>query len=135
VSKPVDESPIEVVTLGNGRYLVQDGVSARIAYAVGAPGETWAFLDGRVYTVGSGRTRARGASTDEADALAAPMPATVVTIEVALGQRVTKDSLLVMLEAMKMELPIKAPRDGTVTAIHCRPGEIVQPGVPLLEMA
>jgi urea carboxylase len=39
-----------------------------------------------------------------------------------------------MLEAMKMELPIKAPRDGRVTAVHCKPGELVQPGVPLLEL-
>ena len=39
-----------------------------------------------------------------------------------------------MLEAMKMELPIKAPRDGRVTAISCRTGELVQPGVPLLEL-
>ena len=132
MSEPVDGSALEVVTLGNGRYFVQDGVSAKIAYAVATPGGAWVFLDGRVYAVGSGGTRARGASTDEADALAAPMPATVVTIEVAVGQRVTKDSLLVMLEAMKMELPIRAPRDGTVTAIHCRPGDIVQPGVPLL---
>jgi len=53
---------------------------------------------------------------------------------VSPGQTVAKDSLLVMLEAMKMELPIRAPRDGRVTAIHCRAGEIVQPGVPLLEI-
>jgi biotin carboxyl carrier protein len=63
------------------------------------------------------------------------MPATVVKIEVAPGQTVTKDSLLVMLEAMKMELPIRAPRDGRVIAIHCRVGEIVQPGVPLLDIS
>ena len=63
------------------------------------------------------------------------MPATVVKIEVTPGQTVTRDSLLIMLEAMKMELPIRAPRDGTVTAIHCRAGEIVQPGVPLLELS
>jgi biotin carboxyl carrier protein len=63
------------------------------------------------------------------------MPATVVRIEVSPEQTVTKDSLLVMLEAMKMELPIRAPRDGRVTAIHCRVGEIVQPGVPLLEIS
>jgi len=35
---------------------------------------------------------------------------------------------------MKMELPIKAPRAGHVTAIRCRAGELVQPGVPLLEI-
>jgi biotin carboxyl carrier protein len=63
------------------------------------------------------------------------MPATVVRIEVSPEQAVTRDTLLVMLEAMKMELPIRAPRDGRVTAIHCRVGEIVQPGVPLLEIS
>jgi biotin carboxyl carrier protein len=63
------------------------------------------------------------------------MPATVVTIEVTPGQTVARDSLLIMLEAMKMELPIRSPRDGVVKAIHCRAGEIVQPGVPLLELS
>jgi biotin carboxyl carrier protein len=137
VSEPGEVWPAHVELLGNGRYRVDNGASATIAYAVAAPGETWVFLDGRVHTVGTttGRAGARRAATDETDALAAPMPATVVKIEVVVGQRVSKDSLLVMLEAMKMELPIRAPRDGAVTAIHCRPGEIVQPGVPLLEIA
>ena len=124
---------IDVASLGNGRYLVQDGSSATIAFAAGTPRETWVFLDGRVYLVGT--TGTRTASTDDSDALAAPMPATVVKIEVTPGQDVTRDSLLIMLEAMKMELPIRAPRDGRVTAIHCRAGEIVQPGVPLLEIS
>jgi biotin carboxyl carrier protein len=130
------DSRLDIASLGNGRYLVQDGSSAKIAFAVGTPRETWVFLDGRVYLVGSsGRTGTRAASTDDSDALAAPMPATVVKIEVTPGQDVTRDSLLIMLEAMKMELPIRAPRDGRVTAIHCRAGEIVQPGVPLLEIS
>ena len=122
--------------LGSGRYLVQQGSSSQLAFAVTAGVETWVFLDGRAYLVSSATTTgARAASTDDADALAAPMPATVVAIEVTLGQTVTRDSLLIMLEAMKMELPIRAPRDGRVTAIHCRAGEIVQPGVPLLELS
>jgi biotin carboxyl carrier protein len=128
-------STLDVVSLGNSRYLVRDGASAMIAYAAATSDETWVFLDGRVYTIPADRGSARRASTDEADALAAPMPATVVTIEVAPGQAVRRDNLLIMLEAMKMELPIRAPRDGTVTAIHCRAGEIVQPGVPLLELS
>jgi biotin carboxyl carrier protein len=36
---------------------------------------------------------------------------------------------------MKMELPVRAPRDGIVSAIHCREGELVQPGVTLVEIA
>jgi biotin carboxyl carrier protein len=136
VSNPSDNAAPEVVPLGHGRYLIKQGSRTQVAYAVASARETWVFLDGRAYLAGSSATaRSRSSATDEAGALAAPMPATVVRIEVSDGQTVTKDSLLVMLEAMKMELPIRAPRDGRVTAIHCRVGEIVQPGVPLLEIA
>ena len=62
------------------------------------------------------------------------MPATVVSIHVAPGQEVKRDDLLVMLEAMKMELPIRAPRDGRITAIACQQGELVQPGIQLIEL-
>jgi biotin carboxyl carrier protein len=127
---------IDIVPLGNGRYLVEQGSTTQLAHAVDAGGKTWVFLDGRTFVVGSSAiVRARASSTDDADALAAPMPATVVRIEVQPGQTVLRDSLLVMLEAMKMELPIRAPREGRVTAIHCQVGEIVQPGVPLLEIS
>ena len=136
VSKPVDDASPEVVPLGHGRYLVEHGSKTQIAYAVASARETWVFLNGCAYLVGSSATvRQRTSATDAADALAAPMPATVVRIEVSAGQTVEKGTLLMMLEAMKMELPIKAPRDGRVTAIHCRVGEIVQPGVPLLEIS
>ena len=125
-----------VTPLGNGRYLVEHESTTQLAYAVASGRETWIFLDGRAYVGGSATAARTGAlGTSDADALAAPMPATVVRIEVSPEQTVTKDSLLVMLEAMKMELPIRAPRDGRVTAIHCRVGEIVQPGVPLLEIS
>jgi biotin carboxyl carrier protein len=62
------------------------------------------------------------------------MPATVVMIKAEPGQQVAQGDVLLMLEAMKMELPIKAPRDGRITAINCRQGELVQPGVPLVEL-
>ena len=134
VSKPAEDPRAEIVALGNGRYLVQQGTSTCVAYAIPSGRQTWVFLDGRTFLIGSSAV-ARASSTDGAEALAAPMPATVVKIEVAPGQTVTRDSLLMMLEAMKMELPIRAPRDGRVTAIHCRVGEIVQPGVPLLDIS
>ncbi len=125
----------KITPLGDGRFLVEDDSRAQLAYAVASDRGTWVFLNGHAWLAGSPATaRPRTSTTENADALAAPMPATVVRIEVSAGQAVTKDSLLVMLEAMKMELPITAPRDGRVTAINCRVGEIVQPGVPLLEI-
>lgn len=125
-----------VTSLGNGVYRVDDGERSRVAYAAGTAEAKWVFLDGRVYVLdtapqSSGRRRARG---HDEGALAAPMPATVVTINVEPGQGVSKGDVLIMLEAMKMELPIKAPRDGSVRTIACRPGELVQPGVALLEL-
>ena len=125
-----------VTPLGDGRFLVEQGSTTAIAYAAVSGREVWVFLDGRTFVVNAPAAAGTRSSTkDDADALAAPMPATVVRIEVSSGQTVSRDSLLVMLEAMKMELPIRAPRDGRVTAIHCRVGEIVQPGVPLLDIS
>ena len=64
-----------------------------------------------------------------------PMPATVVSINAVPGQAVSEGETLIVLEAMKMELPIKAPRGGVVKAVHCAKGDLVQPGVNLLELA
>jgi biotin carboxyl carrier protein len=64
----------------------------------------------------------------------APMPATVVAINTAPGQSVNEGDTVIVLEAMKMELPIKAPRSGVVKAVHCTKGELVQPDVNLLEI-
>jgi len=121
------------MALGAGRYQVIDNGRARIAYAATAR-DTWVFLDGRVFVVPAAGPSARRATTDDATALMAPMPATVVSIHVKPGQDVAREALLITLEAMKMELPIKAPRAGRVTAVSCRPGELVQPGVRLMEI-
>jgi 3-methylcrotonyl-CoA carboxylase alpha subunit len=64
----------------------------------------------------------------------APMPATVVAINTAVGQAVHEGDTVIVLEAMKMELPIRAPRTGVVKAVHCAQGDLVQPGVNLLEI-
>jgi 3-methylcrotonyl-CoA carboxylase alpha subunit len=47
---------------------------------------------------------------------------------------VRKGDVVVLLEAMKMELPIRALADGIVAAVHCREGDLVQADAPLVEM-
>jgi 3-methylcrotonyl-CoA carboxylase alpha subunit len=129
-----------VESLGNGRYRVSgigdSGFGIRIAYAVRDRSRTWVFIDGREYVIEPDASDAerRVHSTDDQVALSAPMPATVIAINVAPGQEVAPGDLLVLLEAMKMEVPIKSPRAGRVKSVHCRQGELVQPGVPLLEL-
>ena len=68
------------------------------------------------------------------DALCAPMPATVSAILVKPGAVVDAGDTLVRLEAMKMELAIRAPSAGRVTTLDCRVGDLVQPGRPLVTL-
>jgi biotin carboxyl carrier protein len=95
----------------------------------------WIGIDGYALEFQIDRTtgRVRSAARDQ-DALTPPMSATVVRIEVRPGDHVKTGDTLVVLEAMKMELPIRAPRSSTVRAIHCVEGQIVQPGTMLVEL-
>ena len=63
------------------------------------------------------------------------MPATVVTVAVAPGDAVKKGDLVVLLEAMKMELPLRATADGVVKSVSCREGDLVQADAVLVEFA
>ena len=131
--QPTPEGAV-VTPLGSGRFVVASAGRQRTAYAARTRGATWVFLDGHVHVIGASGARARTVATDERASLSAPMPATVVAVDVVAGQRVAAGDVLVRLEAMKMELPVRAPRDATVVAVKCREGELVQPGVPLLEL-
>jgi acetyl/propionyl-CoA carboxylase alpha subunit len=64
----------------------------------------------------------------------APMPGTVIRVEVEEGAEVPARHALVVLEAMKMEIPVHAPFAGTVTAVHVAPGEQVAGGALLVEL-
>jgi len=121
-----------VTPLGDGWYLVDDG-ERRWRVAVAGAGDTqWVFVNGQVATLDLPRPgRRRGKKSDAG--VMSPMPATVVALHAVPGQAVSEGELLIVLEAMKMELPIRAPRDGVVKTVGCAVGELVPPGVNLLE--
>jgi biotin carboxyl carrier protein len=66
--------------------------------------------------------------------LAATIPAVVSDILVQVGDAVTAGDKLILLESMKMIIPIQAPYGGKITIINCEVGESVQAGIPLLEI-
>jgi biotin carboxyl carrier protein len=61
------------------------------------------------------------------------MPATVLKVNARSGDSVKKGDVVVLLEAMKMELPLRAPADATVAAVHCHEGELVAGDAVLVE--
>jgi 3-methylcrotonyl-CoA carboxylase alpha subunit len=66
--------------------------------------------------------------------LTAPMPATVLKVLAVPGAQIKKGEAIIVLEAMKMEWPIRALADGVLKTVHCHEGELVQADQPLVEM-
>ena len=95
-----------------------------------------ADLDGDVVQVHDGRARlalridrgARGSGGDEGGGdhrIRAPMPGRVVLVPGRPGQAVKAGEVVLVLEAMKMELALKAPRDGVLAEVRAAPGDFV----------
>ena len=74
---------------------------------------------------------ARAASAIE---IPAPTPGNIVRVEVAVGDNITKDQVLLVMEAMKMESEVKSPQSGVVQTIHVQAGDTVQTGDVLLTL-
>ncbi|MDI2099357.1 acetyl/propionyl/methylcrotonyl-CoA carboxylase subunit alpha [Ruicaihuangia caeni] len=80
--------------------------------------------------------RKTSASVDTAtgDSVKAPMQATVVKLAVSEGDRVVKGDLVLVLEAMKMEQPITAHKDGVISGVNALVGATVSSGHQLLKI-
>lgn len=69
-----------------------------------------------------------------AETINAPMPGTILNIQVNAGDQVTKGQVLLVLEAMKMENEIMSPRDGVVAGVHVNKGDSVDSGKLLVSL-
>ena len=78
---------------------------------------------------------APAAAPGKGDPVVSPLPGTVLDVKVTVGQAVKAGDVLMLVEAMKMENEIPAPKDGTVTAIVTPKGTTVDTGTVLLTIA
>lgn len=68
------------------------------------------------------------ASSGAAETISAPMPGTIVSVNVKTGDSFKRGQVLLVLEAMKMENEILAPRDGRVVSLNTQKGSTVNSG-------
>jgi 3-methylcrotonyl-CoA carboxylase alpha subunit len=109
-----DTAPASIIDTADGRILFLDGQ----AWQIGIPAAGMAAGD----AVASGT-------------IVAPMPGQILAVHVAPGQAVTRGQLLLVIGAMKMELRLEAPFDGTVTELPATPNTQVAEGTMLARVA
>jgi 3-methylcrotonyl-CoA carboxylase alpha subunit len=130
---------VTITPVRDGEYRVEHDDRQYIVYVAERGDTQWAFWNGHVFREErrreeSEKAPATATATPGPQRLTAPMPATVIKILVGNGQKVHKGDTVVLLEAMKMELPVRALADGIVAAVNCREGDLVQPDQVLVEL-
>jgi len=110
-----------------------DGAARRVRLVGSRAGDNRAvWVDGRV--VNAERVRRAAARAADPGSLASTIPAVVSQVLVAEGDTVAVGDKLILLESMKMVIPILAPHGGRVARILCAAGDSVPAGAPLLEI-
>lgn len=127
---------VEILRSENGRLdLLLDG--QRVAAYVSSDGaKRWVTVGGQTFvlTKSTAGTRRAQHGHHAQDELTAPMPGQVRAVNVAEGESVTKGQTLLVLEAMKMEIRVSAPRDGVVGKLFVQQGQTVEREQVLVEI-
>lgn len=118
----------------DGTILVQDGALWRPTAVSCVGDKVWLSHGGETTLLRRVERRRRGAADDAGNTVTAPMTGRVVVVSVAVGDEVSKGDTVVVVEAMKMEQPLKAPRAGIVAAVSCEAGQLVDGGVVLVSL-
>lgn len=122
--------------LGSGVFRISHEEQHDLVYVAGPTGRRWAFWRGQVFREEAFTEAAgmRGSRHVGLQHVTAPMPATVLKVLAQPGQRIGRGDTLVIVEAMKMELPLRASADAVVKSVRCREGELVAPDAVLVEL-
>ncbi len=112
-----------------------DGIVARLGTS-GQGGRIVVFADGARHVLAvADPHRAAGEADGAAARVTSVMPGKVVELAVAAGSAVREGDLLAVIEAMKVQFRITAPRDGVIAALHCAVGDLIEDGAELMAFA
>jgi biotin carboxyl carrier protein len=135
--QPIGSLDLYSLLLDNKSYEVHVQETERNGYRVmvssqGYEGYEVRVLDERAYRASQVSGAMAGGAGDSA--IKAPIPGLVVKVLVAEGDEVAAGQTLVILEAMKMENELRAPRSGVIATIKAKPGNSVNQGDVLITL-
>ena len=127
---------VEILQAKNGKLdLIIDGKHIAAYVSTDSP-KRWVTVNGQTFvlTKSTGARKSRGTHPHTAGELTAPMPGQVRAVNVSEGDNVTKGQTLLLLEAMKMEIRVQAPRDSVVKKLFVEQGQTVERDQVLIEV-
>jgi 3-methylcrotonyl-CoA carboxylase alpha subunit len=119
---------------GPATYVLRDGTASHVFHCVRDGDAVHVWWEGEVYRLVEEREGGHTTQRSARGGLEAPMPGKVIKVSVGVGDAVVKGQEILVVEAMKMENAIRATRDGVIKAIAAKVGDMVSPGVVLVEM-
>lgn len=129
-----EAEPFRVVAWQSPTLVLARGNEVRSFSLAGRGDHFWIGRDGRTKEVDRRRSHEAADVGAGAGDLTSPMPGKVLEVLVAEGDEVEAGARLMVLEAMKMESPVRSPHAGRVTHVHVAAGDSVGAGDPLVEV-
>jgi len=134
VAVGLERFSLKIEPVASGEFVLVEGDRRETFYCVSDGDAAHIFWRGFAYRLTEEKEGATRPSRAAGFGLEAPMPGKVIAVRVAPGQSVARGEELLVVEAMKLENALRAPRAGVVRAVAARVGEMVAPGLALVEL-
>ncbi|MGB0714321.1 MAG: acetyl-CoA carboxylase biotin carboxyl carrier protein subunit [Phycisphaerae bacterium] len=132
------EFELEILAEGHGRLRMHGQVIPVYAHWQNNKLQLW--VEGQIYNFervdpSAQRATGGGGSSAAQEHILAPMPGTILRVDVKEGDHFEAHAPLVIMESMKMETTLSVPHDGKVLQVLCEAGEMVEMGATLVRVA
>lgn len=124
----------ENVEILSQKILLSISQTKKTAYNIKKGKKTYVDIDGNNFVISRPEKIFVKSKVGGDNGLLSPMPGKIIKVNVVVGQTVKKGDAVVVMEAMKMEHTLKAPKDGKIVSIAHQEGDLIDGGVPVVEL-